>query len=1698
MRTDSNNTWWSSLRHGGMLIAPSRLDEYFPGSPQPLGSWIADNLRRDITNLKRGKTETETALINTVLKRVCEINDIDLGIWSSGSEVPSKYSHRLITSEDFRPRRVWESKNGDVFPVFVDKESRIGVGRGRRSTAKVIEWLRKSGLTIALLTNAQQFRLIYAGSDHDAWVEWDTELWFEEGKPSAQVDALRMLLSPHALLSVDGKPAPLIDAILESRKGEAELSQELGENVRRAVEILIKSHTPALRDIVDNSTDRDINKHIYLAATRIIMRMVVILFAEARDLLPRDNQVYNSSYSLQGLREQLDRVHASGRLKNREFAWPRILALFNIVYHGSHAAKLPITKYGGGLFKPGDRESTDPISKVLQIFESACFNPETNIMDDFTVHLLLKLLTQTNVKLRQGRSFTTAKVPVDFSNISSEYIGIIYEGLLDYELRRANVDDPIVFLNLGDQPALPLKRLEQMDDKQLSNLVEKLKAKPSKNPGGEEESDSENEEPDEDNLFTEDEDVIDEDTEEILVEETLIVDEPVEDDIRMTEFNRAVEWARRAAKAGGLVAKPRSKKQSEIDKFENEITIFANKIVNPDKIILPGEWYLVRWGGTRKGSGTFYTRPQLAYPTVVRTIRPLAYNLGPRTASPQSSESTGGQPGSRTASPQSSESTGGQAVRDPDQYTPKTPEQILALKICDPAMGSGSFLVGATRFLTDALFDSLHYHKRIQAYTDGTLICLAEGKPAEGDIAKQLLPCKPDDADFDEKLKAQLKRHVVEKCIYGVDINPLAVELARLSLWVETMDRNLPFEFIDHKLKVGNALIGCWFDRFQDYPALAWEREGGDKTHNTSVHYQKEEWTKAIKNIKNDVIKADLRNYLDSMLHQQLLDFNVDGVKPAQIHTGAVDVFQKMHAVDVHEPDKRERIFREEFQNNPAVIKLKEAFDTWCAIWFWPADKLDSVPKPTFFMNPPDQTRNIVLELTRKHQFFHWEIEFPDVFAKQGSGFDAIVGNPPWENEQANPKEFFSNIDPMFRTYGRLESLEKMKGIFNINPAIERDWLDYCGYFKWFSNWINNTAFPFGDPDEEKGDSFSIARGKENIALHDRWRERRSKRWNYSSNEHPFQYQVGRIFTYKLFMEITHALLKDGGIFGLIVPSGIYTDAWSTDLRKLFINQCSWDWLFGFENRDGIFDIHRSFKFCPVIVRKGGSTENIKTAFMRRNLKDWEDGEKYVIPYSKEQVTKFSPRLNITIEIREVQEFTILRKIYSQSILLDSDKVANAGVKNNLEFMMNTDAALFPHRDTWLKKGFHYLEYGKWINDLKNYLFPLYQGAMIHQFDFCHAQYESGSGNKAKWRKPDKDTKTLLSQYLMEQQKYYESTSRHLSKLVYRKVTRSTDQRSMIASIIPDFPCGDSLYVVSSENIDNWVLCMVFNSFVFDFCVRLRLAGINLNTIDEFPIFKPETINPYKRLEVFLACLNFVSPEFSPNWLQLTHQFDNLGKVSLSKLLAITPHERLRLRSMLDAIVAELYGLDYDDFAYILKDCDHPTEQSTGKSFTRALDPKGFWRVDKQKDPELRHTVLSLVAFKDLKDMIESCDGDRDKGIEKFCAQNDSDGWMLPETLTLADYEFQHSNEKDYVIPERAKSPQPVASFLGERFLPWQLEQSVEDSWKECEMHARNILGPDGFNDLMAEIRGEKKKEPKPEASGVKKSKKTDSFGLFD
>lgn len=1648
-RSSEAPAWWASLTHGGMLIAPARIAEHFPEAPDPLPSYVSDRLRRDLLRAGTGNGTQLSGLIDTVLE---DILGLKASHWTKGSEVDQRWSIKAVTGEAVKPRRVWhalvestprESASADfVLPLFVadggagsarDRDGqRLGIGRGRRPVSRVIEWLRRSGLPIALLTNGRQWRLIHAGADYEAWCEWDTDLWFEEGVPSSQLTALRTLLAPSALTPQGaGERPPLIAAILDSRRGQAELSSALGERVRLAVERLIQESAESLATVDGDGPGRASRRDIYIAATRIVMRCVVVLFAEARDLLPRDNAIYHTCYGIQGLREQLARI-AGGRaerLRHSRGAWPRLLALFELIRRGSAHEALPIPEYGGGLFEPGNAESKDGILRALVAFEDPA-----NALSDLCVHQILELLTVSMVKVRQGRSSTWVMTPADFSDLSSEYIGILYEGLLDFELRRAPDDDAVVFLRVGDEPALPLSRLEsEMAPRVLAELIGKLKKSTKKGSVGEGEEGEEG-----DAEEADDESDADEDAEVSGVAITAALDEASApegepdsvgaDDVARIVRERATIWAEKAVKEAKLVPYPRDDTDPVVrERWNHDVTKAAQSLY---RLILPGQWYLVRWGGTRKGAGTFYTRPQLAVPTVRRTLQPLCYT---------------------PVSEELSESSGLTTVTE---WATRSPEEILALKVCDPAMGSGSFLVSSLRYLTDALVESLHAHGRLAPRVDGTIVKLADGLPQE-DPSHETIPVPADHPEFDDRLRARLKRHVVERCIYGVDVDPLAVELSRMALWIETMDRRLPFGFLDHKLRCGNALVGAWFDRFQDYPVMAFERDdAGDKNHDRFVSHFREYtakrgknkgetvragdvWTQAWKRMKDDVIKPAMSEWIATLGPQYRMSPVLgNGITPAGVHDDELTVFRALHQLPVHDTAGRERLYRERIEDNPALDKLRLAFDTWCAIWFWPGSELAKLPKPEDLHDLSRAGSDVVARLRNEHRFFHWELEFPDVFTGSSAGFDAIVGNPPWEIQKPNSKEYFSNIDPLYRTYGKQEALRAQTGYFQQDSAAEYDWLSYVARFKSFSTWNKYAAFPFGDPKDAR-DTFSFSRSaKENAALHDLWRVQRAGRTGYADAEHPFRHQGSAdINTYKMFAETARSLLKDDGYLGFITPSGIHTDKGSTELRNLLLNRSRWEWLFGFENRQGIFDIHRSFKFNAIIVRKGGETTAIRTGFMHRAVEDWQEAERHALAYPRERVTQFSPRSSAILEIQSERDLAVLEKMYRNSVLLGDLGPEGWGITYAREFDMTNDSKLFPPRTDWERKGYRPNEYGMWIGSDGDVALPLYEGRMIGQFDFSEKGWLSGKGRGAVWREMPWEKKVIEPQYLISLEAWEAAEpgdAARTAKVAFMDVTSATNARTMIAAAVGVSPCGNSAPVLYANPYRLHELTAVLNSYAYDFAARARCGGLHLNyfVVEETPLPKPLHVSVLESLSLSLGAAH---ERFAKDWMGY-----HRGRPWRAGW-AVSRAERLRIRCILDAIVADMYKFAEDDVRWVLAGCDHPAAYVTTGAFVAQMNPKGFWRVDKDQDPELRHSVLTQVAFKDLQRL----------GLDAFLGQNDGEGWMIPETLRLADYGLGHD--------DRAREHQAVASRLGPRFLPWQLEQGVEESWEECARHAERI-----------------------------------------
>jgi hypothetical protein len=351
----------------------------------------------------------------------------------------------------------------------------------------------------------------------------------------------------------------------------------------------------------------------------------------------------------------------------------------------------------------------------------------------------------------------------------------------------------------------------------------------------------------------------------------------------------------------------------------------------------------------------------------------------------------------------------------------------------------------------------------------------------------------------------------------------------------------------------------------------------------------------------------------------------------------------------------------------------------------------------------------------------------------------------------------------------------------------------------------------------------------------------------------------------------------------------------------------------------------------------------------------------------------------------------------------------------------------------------------QWIRaeGIEDVALPLYEGRMIGQFDFSEKGWVGGKGRSAKWADMSWAAKEIHPQFCMAYSDYSSAVDRQGqpkavrgTKLAFMDVTAATNQRTMIAAVIHDVPAGNSAPVLGNDA--PWSLSLILNSIAYDFVARRRCAGLHLNwfVIEESPLpLSSATGQALERIAIQLGGGHVCAAH---DWAERRE----LRGRSLRAQWAITLAARARCWAIADALAFLAFSCDQSSARAVLEDCDRssPKEDS---------DPTGFWRVDKESEPELRRTVLSLVAAADLEKTIRAAGADTLSGIESFLGQSEGAGWQLPERLRLADYGLGQD--------ERAMEPQPVASRLGPRFCDWQLAQSADESWRECEIHAANL-----------------------------------------
>jgi hypothetical protein len=489
---------------------------------------------------------------------------------------------------------------------------------------------------------------------------------------------------------------------------------------------------------------------------------------------------------------------------------------------------------------------------------------------------------------------------------------------------------------------------------------------------------------------------------------------------------------------------------------------------------------------------------------------------------------------------------------------------------------------------------------------------------------------------------------------------------------------------------------------------------------------------------------------------------------------------------------------------------------------------------------------------------FHWGYHFDKVLER--GGFDAIITNPPWEIFKPQAKEFFAqHNDLVTKNKMDIKDFEKEQNKLLQNPIIASAWLEYQSQYPYVSAYYRSS--------EQYKNQISIVNGK----------------------------KAGTdINLYKLFTEQCFNLLRSGGECGIVIPSGIYTDLGTKQLREMLFSETKVTGLFCLENRKEIFEgVHRSFKIVVLTFVKGSTTTEFPSAFMRHDVQELQmfpsDDS---LQINVDMVRQLSPDSLSVMEFKNGVDICIAEKMLKFPLL--GEKIEGKwNLRLTAEFHMTNDSHLFKQQPV---KG----------------RLPLYEGKMIHQFTHLYAEpkywVDEQEGRKALLGRNESDKGQTLDY------QYY--------RLGFRAVASSTNERSMISSIVPKSVfCGNSLLISLRYSEDNQInlnnsemlfSTAVFNSLVIDYCLRQKVTtNLNMFYIYQLPVPRLTKSDRYFNDIVQRAAkLICTTPEFD----ELAQEV-GLG----SHQQGVTDEaERANLRAELDGMVAHLYGLTEDEFSYIL------------------------------------------------------------------------------------------------------------------------------------------------------------------------------------
>ncbi|HEX5052347.1 MAG TPA: N-6 DNA methylase [Planctomycetota bacterium] len=450
----------------------------------------------------------------------------------------------------------------------------------------------------------------------------------------------------------------------------------------------------------------------------------------------------------------------------------------------------------------------------------------------------------------------------------------------------------------------------------------------------------------------------------------------------------------------------------------------------------------------------------------------------------------------------------------------------------------------------------------------------------------------------------------------------------------------------------------------------------------------------------------------------------------------------------------------------------------------------------------------------------------------------------------------------------------------------------------------------------------------------------------------------GKLFTYRLFVERAHQLLRDGGRFGLIVPASLWFDRDAEPLRRLLLDHSDWQWLFGFENRQKLFAIDSRYRFAAIVGTKGGPTTYVRTTFGRVDAADWAAAEPAHTRYGRDELQALSPHSGAFVEVDDRRDLDVLRRMQRHGrALLGPD---GAFVWRQGDFNMTADRAQFVLRAEAEHEGYRRGDDAVWRAAGRPDLLPLYQGAMVHDLHPNAAAHAGGTGHATAWQAPAR-LDDLQPAYLVAAQPWRATALRRArARIVLRALSNATNERTAVACLLPDQPCGNSLGVLEPRLHGARPLhtmaagAAVLGSLAFDWSVRMRLGGTNLNGFVLADCWLPHLDEPTGTELAQLALrLCAVLPWHAPLWQQARTEgwCDRLEP-------AVADEERRELATAIDVLAGRAFGLHSADVAWIVRGCELPAPGRRGEG---AGHSKGFWRIDRELAPERRRPLRWLA-----------------------------------------------------------------------------------------------------------------------------------------